>query len=381
MYGHGQSNEHTLDREKKKGWENMLPSYDFFIHPMYLVELKKDIWSDSPVPAKLTYGKRKYDIDIVYRGAHIREFDKKSYHVMFYKPKQFQGVKEFHLNSEFKDPSLIRNKLSLDFFSEIGVLSPKSQHVFVKINGQIQGVYLQLESVDENFLKSRKLPSGSIYYAIDDDANFSLMSERDQDVKTNLSAGYEFKCANEHSEEKISEFVYQANVLSREKYEKEIVNYLDVDKYLRWLAGVILTQNFDGFVHNYALYHNDETNLFEVIPWDYDATWGRDVEGRFLNHEYIRIQGYNTLSARILDIPVFRQEYRSILEEILEEKFTVPFIKPKVEGMCEAIRPYLIQDPYMKDKIDIFDQEADLIFQYINNRRQYIQKHLYELSK
>lgn len=54
----------------------MLPSYDFFVHPMYLVELKKDIWSDSPVPAKLTYGKKKYDIDIVYRGAHIREFEK-----------------------------------------------------------------------------------------------------------------------------------------------------------------------------------------------------------------------------------------------------------------------------------------------------------------
>ena len=30
----------------------------------------------------------------------------------------------------------------------------KSQHVFIKINGQIQGVYLQLESVDENFLKN-----------------------------------------------------------------------------------------------------------------------------------------------------------------------------------------------------------------------------------
>ena len=39
---------------------------------MYLVELK-NIWSDSPVPAKLTYGKKKYDIDIVY---HIREFEK-----------------------------------------------------------------------------------------------------------------------------------------------------------------------------------------------------------------------------------------------------------------------------------------------------------------
>lgn len=98
-------------------------------------------------------------------------------------------MKEFHLNSEFMDPSLIRNKLSLDFFNDIGVLSPKSQHVFIKINGQTQGVYLQLESVDENFLKSRGLPSGSIYYAIDDDANFSLMSERDKDVKTELLQG------------------------------------------------------------------------------------------------------------------------------------------------------------------------------------------------
>ena len=40
--------------------------------------------------------------------------------------------------------------------------------------------------MDENFLKNRGLPSGSIYYAIDDDANFSLMSERDKDVKTEL---------------------------------------------------------------------------------------------------------------------------------------------------------------------------------------------------
>ncbi|KKZ92503.1 spore coat protein CotH [Bacillus wiedmannii] len=358
----------------------MLPSYDFFIHPMYLVELKKDIWSDSPVPAKLTYGKKKYDIDIVYRGAHIREFEKKSYHVMFYKPKKFQGAKEIHLNSEFMDPSLIRNKLSLDFFHDIGVLSPKSQHVFIKINGQIQGVYLQLESVDENFLRNRGLPSGSIYYAIDDDANFSLMSERDKDVKTELFAGYEFKYSNKNSEEQLSEFVFQANALSREAYEKEIGKFLHVDKYLRWLAGVIFTQNFDGFVHNYALYHNDETNLFEVIPWDYDATWGRDVQGRPLNHEYIRIQGYNTLSARLLDIPVFRKQYRSILEEILEEQFTVSFMMPKVESLCESIRPYLLQDPYMKEKLETFDQEADMIDEYINKRRKYIQDHLHELD-
>ena len=71
----------------------MLPSYDFYSSNVRS-GIEKDIWSDSPVPAKLTYGK-KYDIDIVYRGAHIREFEKKSYHVMFYKPKNFKVRKRF----------------------------------------------------------------------------------------------------------------------------------------------------------------------------------------------------------------------------------------------------------------------------------------------
>ncbi len=55
---------------------------------------------------------------------------------------------------------------------------------------KFRGVYLQLEkSVDENFLKNRGLPSGSIYYAIDDDANFSLMSERDKDINDRALCG------------------------------------------------------------------------------------------------------------------------------------------------------------------------------------------------
>ncbi|PGZ97555.1 spore coat protein [Bacillus pseudomycoides] len=357
----------------------MLPSYEFYIHPMNIVALRNDVWSDDPVPAKLTYGKRKYDIDIVYRGSHIREFNKKSYHLKFYKPKFFQGVQEMHLNSEFNDLSLIRNKLSLDFFSDIGTLSPKSQYVLVKINNRFEGVYLQLESVDENFLRSRNLPSGSIYYAVDDDANFSLMSELDNCIKTKLSVGYEFKCRNEHSEEYINEFIYQLNTISRAAYEKEIVKYVDIDKYLRWLAGVVFTQNYDGFVHNYALYHNEETKLFEMIPWDYDATWGRDVRGREMRYDYSRIQGFNTLSARLLDVDVFRKQYRKILEDILSNQFTVDYIKSKVEGMHGEIRPYVLQDPYMKKKIDVFDNEPNLIFQYVEKRRGFIIEHLDEL--
>lgn len=168
-----------------------VPEYQLFIHPNFVSELRKDVWMDDPVSAKLTINKKKYEIDIVYRGSHIRELRKKSYQLSFYKPSIYRKAKEFHLNAEFKDPSLLRNKLSFDFFNEIGCLSPNSRFVFVKLNGKNEGIYLEIESVDEFFLANRQLPEGPIYYAVDGDANFSLMSNLDKEVKKSLTLGYE----------------------------------------------------------------------------------------------------------------------------------------------------------------------------------------------
>ncbi|MDI5788684.1 CotH kinase family protein [Bacillus licheniformis] len=41
------------------------------------------------------------------------------------------------------------------------------------------------------------------------------------------------------------------------------------------------------------------------MPWDYDATWGRNIHGEEMEHNRIPAKGYNTLSARLLDIPAF----------------------------------------------------------------------------
>ncbi|MGG3448421.1 CotH kinase family protein [Domibacillus aminovorans] len=353
-----------------------IPEYQLFIHPLDLRELRNDIWCDDPVAAKLTLNKKKYDIDIAYRGSHIRDFRKKSYHVSFYKPSTYRNAKEVHINAEYKDPSLLRNKLSLDFFNEIGCLSPKSRFVFLKLNGKNEGLYLELESVDEFFLANRQLPKGPIFYAVDGDANFSLMSDLDKEVKKSLEFGYEKKIGTAQDEYNLQEMIIKINTISREEFEREIVKYLNVDKYLRWLAGVVFTQNFDGFVHNYALYQNGDTGLFEVIPWDYDATWGRDVNGEVMDEDYLRIEGFNTLTARILDVKTFRGQYKNLLKGILSNQFNLEYMKPKIQGMHDLIRPYIQKDSYVKDNIHIFDKEPDYIFDYIEARANYISNRL-----
>lgn len=59
------------------------------------------------------------------------------------------------------------------------------------MNGKDEGIYLELESVDEYYLKKRGLPKGAIFYAVDGDANFSLMSDLDKGIKKSLEMGYQ----------------------------------------------------------------------------------------------------------------------------------------------------------------------------------------------
>jgi spore coat protein H len=357
-----------------------IPIYNLYLEPLDLKELQRDVWIDDPVPAKLLTKTDKLDVDIAYRGSHIREFTKKSYHIGFYRPATYQGAREIHLNAEYKDPSFIRNKLSLDFFSEIGCLSPTSKHVFLNLNGKAQGIYLELESVDKQFLVNRSLPLGAIFYAVNGDGNFSLLSGMDKKTKASLTSGYERKYGSPKTEPYLEEMIVKINTLSRADFKREIFRILDVEKYLRWLAGVVLTQNYDGFVHNYALYRNGATGRFEVVPWDYDATWGRDVHGKFLPHDFVPISGFNTLTARILDVDTFRKRYQQILAELLNSSFTLEQMNPKIEHLTNTLRPYVSRDPYKKHAIEQFDREPAVIADFIEKRRRYIKEQLYKLA-
>jgi spore coat protein H len=357
-----------------------ITQYKLFIKPNDLKELKRDIWIDEPVPAQLTVEGKKLEIDLSYRGSHIRSVPKKSFQISFYKPREFKGSKQIHLNAEFMDPSFIRNKLSFDFFADLGILSPQSHHVFLTQNGRAEGVYLEIESVDESFIKRRNLPTGSIFYAIDGDANFSLMSDLDKETKKSLKLGYERKWGALSEDYYLQEFVFNINTIANSEFERKIPKFVDIEKYLAWIAGIIFTSNYDGFVHNYALYRNGESGIFEVIPWDYDATWGRDVNGKKMAANYVPLEGFNTLTARLLAVGSFRKQYRQLLEEIMSHQFTEENMIPKVEQLLQLIRPYVLLDPYKKQNMDKFDMELAVISEYIRERRAYLQRKLPELD-
>lgn len=370
----------THIERKRNDMSYLIPSYFLIIEEGDLEELRRDVRSDTPVPAYLQVEGVIYDVDIAYRGSYTRKFRKRSYQIEFVKPSTYSGARVIHLNAEYKDPSLIRNKLSLDLFRDLSVLSPHSQHINLIRNDSLRGVYLQLESVDDLFLKKRDLPLGPIYYAVNNNANFSLT--RDEKQKESLLSGYKRVSGSPSDDDFLQKLIEKINHTHLSQFPDEIPQYLNIDKYLRWLAGAVCTMNNDGFTHNYALYRNSETGLFEIIPWDYDATWGRKVDGGVMRYDYVPIEGKkgNHLSCLLLQVPEYRELYRNILEETLETKFTVEYMENKVMLLHQALRPHILLDPYKKKTIDVFDSEPDFIFQFIRDRSNYLRKHLADLN-
>ncbi|WP_342431459.1 CotH kinase family protein [Neobacillus sp. FSL H8-0543] len=353
--------------------------YEIFINPKSLKTLENDIWTEEHLPAVLKIGNNRYKIGLNFRGNVIRKKKKKSYHITFEKPYLVNGAHEIHLNAEFDDISLSRNKLSLDFFNQIGVISPHSKHILLYINGFAKGIYLELESFDQYLLKKRNLPEGAIIYATNYFANFSLLTP-ENDLKTSLDEGYTIKYGEQKDLQRLEEFIAMLNTLNKSQFEKEIEKYLDVDQYLTWLSGVVCTQNFDGFIHNYAIYLNGESKLFEMTPWDYDGTWGRDLRGRPLDHDFVPISGYNTLTGRILDCSLFKRKYKEIMSSILEDHFNLEILTPIIEQQIHRLRPFIETDPYIKIKEDKFVQEIDFICNFIKKRSSYLKEKIGILS-
>jgi len=360
--------------------QDVLPTLSIFIETKRLKVLKSNVWNEEPIASKLVVDNIPYKIGITYRGDHTRKFRKKSYRIDFGKYNETFEGRELHLNAEYCDPSLIRNKLSFDFFQDIGSVSPDSKHIFMEINGNPMGIYLQLESVDDLFLHKRQLPYGPIFYASNHHANFSLLTPKHK-PKSSLLSGYEQKLGNDEDNLDLEMFICKVNTTPRSDFGKEIIKYMDIKKYLLWLCGVICTQNYDAFTHNYALYRNGKTGLYEMIPWDYDATWGRDCNGDIMmEYDYVPITGYNTLTARLLDVKDIRQQYRFLLEEILETSFTAAALEPRITNLYKQLRPYVSLDPYKTKSIDIFDKEPEFILQFISERNSYLRSHLKDLT-
>lgn len=350
-----------------------LAEYNLLIGTDERNTMNKNIWSGTFARARLLYESRQVPIRIRYRGGHTRTYPKKSYEIRV-------GDKTYHFNAEYDDPSMIRNALSFRFFQSIGVPSPSTRHCTLRINGQNEGVYLMIEAVNPAFFRRRRIAAASLVYAVNDNANFSLARRDTGQKKRSLFEGYKLVIGSESDRHKLQRFIRRLHEWKGSRLLACLNRKLDIDNYLRWLAGAVLTNNYDGFDQNYALYEHRPSGKYRMIPWDYEGTWGRNCYGKPCASNLVRVEGYNALTAALLADRTIRKTYRSLLVELLETKFTEKSLMPLVRSMHGRIAASIYRDHTRNWPVGVFDGEPELIRRYIREKREAVRKEIAEWS-
>jgi spore coat protein CotH len=190
---------------------------------------------------------------------------------------RFYGLKRLAFNAYLYDDSRMKEKLAYDLFRTMGIVAPRSAWAVLRVNGESQGLFGMVETVDGRFTADRwpANPDGNLYKELwpthASDAQILNALETNEEV-ADISAYHAFAQAITSADD--------TSVLAT------LGGYMDVDYLARFMAVEDAVVSYDGITyfwtdrvntnnHNYYIYEQSPTR-FTLIPWDTESTFWID---------------------------------------------------------------------------------------------------------
>lgn len=280
---------------------------------------------------------------------------------------QHQGYSTIKLSSALRDPSMVREVL----FTEIaGKYMPISQAAYTKlyVNDEYIGVFINLESVDKQFLSNNYGSNTGAFFkaGVDYKQEITAVAECRQNIYGSLEYEDNLECYKGNFEvytqsgwNELQEFT---RVLNKEPGRIEKI--LDVDQTLWMLAlnNVMVNLNSYGGNHsvNYYLYRDDNSR-FHPIVWDLNLAFGSykntgsgsDLDLKALqNLDPLLHSGnpYKPLISELLNDSYYKKVYLSHIRQILEENF----LNGAYEKRAQELQGMIVV-PFNDDKYKVYN--------------------------
>jgi len=197
-------------------------------------------------------------IKIRYRGDNPRNwlFKKKNLRIKTRKKSQIGQYRYYDY-----DPYNFQKFISGKIANKIGVISPKYELIELYINDNSEGIYIQTEKINENFLRRNKLMPVNIYKG--EQINSEALIKTDSDLFNNHAIWKKIAIFNKVEENDKSDLIYFINLLRKSETDdfayKKLMSTLDLSEWGKFAAYQILTNN----------YHNDYSHNMRIIldPW------------------------------------------------------------------------------------------------------------------
>jgi spore coat protein CotH len=346
--------------------DSQVARVDITIDPAAIIWLYQNVQSDSEFVASFHFqnGYINETVDSIgfrLRGNTSRDSQKKSFKVSFntfVSGREFYGLDKLNLNGEHNDPSIIRSKLCFDHYQTIGIKASRANHVEVYINGQYYGLYISVEHVDNEFLnKNFADDSGNLWKCLNPADLIYLGSDPQlyKNLNSNGRPAYELKTNESIGDfSKLVRFITLLNNTSDAALPDSLESVLEVPDALKYFAMNILFGEWDDYwslANNYYLYHEPATDIFHLIPYDYDNTYGIDwfninwTNANPYNYPKV-VGGYRPLAERLMQNAQYKNLYTHFLEFFSSNVYSLPIWNGKIDQLKQMITEYAVLDTF-----------------------------------
>lgn len=281
----------------------------------------------------------------------------------FVKGQSFHGVTTLNLHNNVTDPSFMREPLAYMLHREAGLPAPRTGYarVYLTVPGEHEerylGLYSMVEQVDEAFSRRHFGTETGLLLKPDFTVGLPYFGEE--------WSAYEMPYRPRMKGERAARerFIALAKLLKdgdARAFEQQIGDYVDLDRFTRFLAVTVLLANMDSVLvmgQNYYVYLPSGQTRFLWMPWDLDRAFGNFLSGpEQLTQLSIRKphSSENAFVERLLAIPAVDRLYRKHLAEINDTLFKPERLGATIASVGRVIRPSVAaESPEMLKLFDL----------------------------
>jgi spore coat protein H len=265
---------------------------------------------------------------------------------------EFHGMRKINLHAGVLDPTRQREALSYEVFRTAGVPAPRTAFAELtltvpgKHDHELAGLYVMVEQVDKRFLREWFGDSHGLLFKPQGVRGPEYFGEQWENYESR------YKPNRPPSPGEAQRVIAFANLVANAddgQFLDRIESFLDVGRFLRFLAASAMLVNLDGplaMPQNFYLYLDQNTQRFVFMPWDLDlslAAWpmGGMPEQQMdlsLMHPHA---GQHRLIERLLSCPAIRERYKTILKELASGAFAKERLLQNIEIIERTTRTSL----------------------------------------
>jgi hypothetical protein len=251
------------------------------------------------------------------------------------------GLEKLTFNNTLVDCSFTKERMAFRVFRALGLPAPRTGYVFVTVNGRDYGLYVNVESIDDEFLaRNWEDPSGNLYeaeYVFNGHSWFMPDFADGPDEQFELEEGVDVGRAD----------VYAVTAAldswgGQPEFYEQLGLVVDWPNHMATMAAEQWAGQNDGYSlneNNFYAYFEPTTGLVQIVSWDMDysflhpSDWGfswRAVDGRLSN-------------LCLADAPC-KAAYLELLDAACDSLDALD-LQEELEATIELVDPWIARDP------------------------------------